>query len=62
MRRDLNELYMKAEIIPYKEPRALAGLSSKLPPLFLRDEKTARRLQIDDNRSTILVAADCGPV
>jgi site-specific recombinase XerD len=34
---------MTAEIIPYKEPRALAGLAAKLPALFLPDEKTAKR-------------------
>jgi len=31
------------EIIPYKEPRALAGFTTKLPALFLPDEKTAER-------------------
>jgi hypothetical protein len=29
---------MTAEIIPYKEPRALAGLAAKLPAVFLPDE------------------------
>ena len=32
-----------AEIIPYKEPRALAGLAAKLPAVFLPDEKAAER-------------------
>jgi site-specific recombinase XerD len=31
------------EIVPYKEPRALAGLAAKLPALFVPDEKTAAR-------------------
>jgi hypothetical protein len=31
------------EIIPFKEPRALAGLAAKLPPLFLPDEKAEER-------------------
>jgi len=31
------------QIIPYKEPRALAGLAAKLPALFLPDEKAAER-------------------
>jgi site-specific recombinase XerD len=32
-----------AEIIPFKEPRALAGLAAKLPAMFLPSEKTAER-------------------
>ena len=31
------------EIIAYKEPRVLAGLSTKPPALFLPSEKTAER-------------------
>lgn len=34
---------MTSEIIPIKEPRALAELAPKLPVLFLPDEKTAER-------------------
>lgn len=34
---------MTSEIIPFKEPRALAGLAAKLPALFLPDEKAAER-------------------
>jgi len=34
---------MTGEIIPLKEPRALAGLATKLPAMFLPDEKTAER-------------------
>ena len=34
---------MTGEIIPVKEPRALAGLAAKLPAMFLPDEKTAER-------------------
>ena len=34
---------MRTEIIPYMEPRALAGLSVKPPALFLPDEKAAER-------------------
>ena len=34
---------MSAEIIPFKEPRALAGLAVKPPALFLTSEKTAER-------------------
>jgi hypothetical protein len=34
---------VSAEIIPYKEPRVLAGLSAKLPALFPSDEKTGER-------------------
>lgn len=33
---------MTAEIIPYKESRALAGLAVKPPAVFLRDEKEGR--------------------
>jgi site-specific recombinase XerD len=34
---------MTTEILPYKEPHALADLTGKLPALFLPDEKTAER-------------------
>ena len=34
---------MEAKIIPYKEPRSLAGLAAKLPALFVPEEKTAER-------------------
>jgi hypothetical protein len=34
---------MSAEIIPFKEPRSLAGLAAKPPAVFLLDEKTAER-------------------
>ena len=34
---------MTTEIIPFKEPRALAGLTAKLPAVFLPDEKTAEQ-------------------
>ena len=34
---------MNAEILPYREPRALAGLAAKLPALSLPDENTAER-------------------
>jgi site-specific recombinase XerD len=34
---------MTTEILPYKEPRALAGLAPKLPALFVPDEKTGER-------------------
>ena len=34
---------MATEIIPFKEPRALAGLAAKLPAVFLPDEKAAER-------------------
>jgi hypothetical protein len=34
---------MNAEIIPFKEPRSLAGLAAKLPAVFLPDEKAAER-------------------
>ncbi|MBV9266722.1 MAG: hypothetical protein JO061_11190 [Acidobacteriaceae bacterium] len=34
---------MSFAVISFKEPRALAGLSAKLPALFLPDEKTAER-------------------
>jgi hypothetical protein len=32
-----------AEIIPFKEPRSLAGLAAKLPAVFLPDERAAER-------------------
>ena len=28
-----------AQLIPFKEPRSLAGLAAKLPAVFLPDEK-----------------------
>jgi hypothetical protein len=31
------------EVIPFKEPRALAGLVAKLPAVFLPDKKAAER-------------------
>jgi integrase/recombinase XerD len=34
---------MTTEIIPFKEPRALAGLAAKLPAVFLPDRKAAER-------------------
>jgi hypothetical protein len=34
---------MNSEIIPFKEPRALAGLAAKPTAVFLPDEKTAER-------------------
>src|ERR1035438_501123 len=34
---------MKTEIIPLREPRALAGLATKPPALFLPNEKTGER-------------------
>ena len=34
---------MSAEIIPFKEPRSLAGLAAKLPAVFLPHEKAAER-------------------
>src|SRR5450755_3690952 len=34
---------MTSEIIPFKEPRALAGLAAKLPAVFLPDKKAAER-------------------
>jgi hypothetical protein len=34
---------MTAEIIPFKEPRVLAGLAAMPPVLFLPDENTAER-------------------
>jgi hypothetical protein len=34
---------MNTEIIPFKEPRVLAGLAAKPPAVFLPDEKTAGR-------------------
>ena len=34
---------MTAEIIPFKEPRALAGLAAKPPAVFLPNEKAAER-------------------
>ena len=30
-------------VVPFKEPRALAGLAAKLPAVFLADEKTGER-------------------
>jgi hypothetical protein len=33
---------MSAEIIPFKEPRTLAGLAAKPPAVFLPNEKTAK--------------------
>ena len=34
---------VSAELLPFKEPRALAGLAAKLPALFVPNEKTAER-------------------
>ena len=34
---------MNSEVIPFKEPRSLAGLAAKLPAVFVPDEKTAER-------------------
>jgi integrase/recombinase XerD len=34
---------MNSEVIPFKEPRALAGLATKPPTVFLPNEKTAER-------------------
>src|SRR5271155_1121108 len=34
---------MTGEIIPFKEPRSLAGLAAKLPAVFLPNEKAAER-------------------
>jgi len=34
---------VNSEIIPFKEPRALAGLAAKLPAVFLPDRKAAER-------------------
>ena len=34
---------MSAEIIVFKEPRALAGLAARLPAVFLPNEKAAER-------------------
>jgi site-specific recombinase XerD len=34
---------MSTEIIPLKEPRALAGLAAKLPAVFLPNKKAAER-------------------
>lgn len=36
-------MHGNAEIVPFKEPRALAGLAAKLPALFLPDEKAGER-------------------
>ena len=36
-------MHGNAEIIPFKEPRALAGLAAKLPAVFLPDKKAAER-------------------
>lgn len=36
-----------AEIMPYEEPRAIAGLSPKLPALFLRDGAVLLELLIN---------------
>jgi hypothetical protein len=32
---------MNSEIIPFKEPRSLAGLAAKPPTVFLPNERTA---------------------
>src|ERR1022692_374331 len=34
---------MTTEIIPFKEPRALAGLAARLPAVFLPNEKASER-------------------
>jgi hypothetical protein len=34
---------MSTEIIPFKEPRALAGLAAKLPAVFLPNKEAAER-------------------